>query len=284
VIYLQRLNKYPMELSKMVTLKINIVGIAVCYFKESDNLFKVLFPFDTNHRVKLRAGNIYMELGSPNCRVSVTNAETKSEFPNFGGFLDITSPGKTHESVKTVEEWEKHGVLLGVTGAKFSELASTFCRFGLNDKRTGARALREMVIGYSGQLELKGSDIVMNVSSGSSTFPIRISADTEIVFDNSCLTCPGENQSADFDMIYSVLEDKQDATKQFFLARHPDDMPKPSPGGTQGDMRISALQPGEQVETIPSIGRIGHVDNNPLRATAGLPCNIVVATNPEGLP
>jgi hypothetical protein len=258
---------------------VQIKGIGIWYYR-NDGKFRVFFPFDLNHNVRLSInGEQAIPLAHPNQRVNivVTNPMAAPD-PDMSALMDITEKDKAHVEVKAFIDQVNlapahRGVLLVMDKGKYSQAYPTKCRWGLRQKN-GNKELEPREITYSGQLDLEGTDIRFE-------FVPPIAAPTihdgdRIVFDNECAP-QNADESADFQMIYSILFDKHSPGTEFAIRRHPDDEP------TLWTLLLDWLRRIVGGDTS-SEGKAKMFNNNPVRFQKGLPCNNLKASASDDLP
>ena len=266
----------------MATMTITIKGIAICYYHYTTRTWKVLFPFNGDHTVKIsESGSAGISLGFLKGEIKIThniNASTASLPPTtpdrFCDFLNITDKDHCHEKIRLTSNWDDHGVLMTVGNASFSIDELSRSHYLLRDEK-GIVTRQPSIVGHSAKLILSADSIMVDAldGDGNPVFPAPFERDCDILIDNTCpAQCAHVGNLADFDMIYNVIEDASDRTRRFKLEREPGDGPN----------WLSRI-----INFIRSI--IGLIfswhptDNNPAPGEEGLPCNIVVASDPGGL-
>lgn len=253
----------------MIRARINILGIAICYYDSAADVHKVLFPFNDEHIVRFKIdGEIERPLAEEGRQV-VINAtpQDNSSQLDVGNFIDITGNGAHSGGVEVLSDWPERGLLLTINNASFRKDADTKCRYGLHEANGTPSSFG--IIGYSGHYQVEG-EMGIEIDISGSKVPIygnRIPLQTgsTVTFDNTCRSnCTGNatnDQDADFKMIYSVVSDKDDPGRYLHLDRHPSEKPQ-----TTKDFEM------------------GVKNNNPELRQPGLPCNILVASDEKGLP
>lgn len=241
------------------TILIN--GIALFYHK-GDGLWKVLFPFDKCHTVKLLTpdNGTGVSLGTgegSQVRIKATGAASKFDIdPNFADFLDLTSDNAHSSGVKLKDDANPF-VLLTIESAKVSVGTHTLCRFQLFDANENVGLTPFRRIAYSGKAEIDSEKIEIEINGN-----VEHSFEHDnivIAFDNLCPTEDPKNPVSDLILLYDVIEDASGSGKEFTVDRHPDE------------------KPGAALVTGPILGLLGPVDNNPAVFLPGLPCNVFKA-------
>ncbi|HVE55343.1 MAG TPA: hypothetical protein VNB22_00845 [Pyrinomonadaceae bacterium] len=261
----------------MVTVRIIIRGIALAYFKQGQDIWKVLFPFDDCHLVKFKLSE--NEAGVPlagtgrQIRIRAENPTSAFEIgDNFGEFLDITSKHSHQNGIKPKGSLADKSVLLSIENAKFSVFEFTRCRFQLMDDENVT--IPPKVIGYSGKAEITGEKVIVE-AEGVSGFPKTFDQDGLIIFDNICprnleeqigpdgeIHMLAEDQPSDFEKLYEIVEDASEPDKKFVVDRDP----------TQKPGAVEAVFTGFSFQ------------DNVVEGEPGLPCNIFVASVADSLP
>ena len=247
----------------MATVTITIKGIAIVYSTAPN--WKVLFPFNADHRVVLSGCGIHRtELGFGQQVVSIgSTGSPSSDLPpgqphdGFGTFINVTDPAHCHTEIRTLNGWKNNGVLLTVANGSFKKLANTKSHYLLIDDNNN-ETRPSAFIGLSGQLTLSGDAISLD-ARGHVNFSQSFNTNCTLGFDNECPGLIGDDD-ADFKMIYDVIEDALVPGRKFKLERELGDKPL-------------TIEGGEKV-----------FDTDPKPGYEGLPCNILVASNPNGLP
>lgn len=250
----------------MANVTIFIKGIAMFYHK-GDGLWKVLFPFDECHTVKLITPNNgngdSLGIGAgATVRIKTINPTSKFDIdPNFDTFLDLTSENAHKEGVKLKTNNANPFVLLTIENAKVSVGESTRCRFQLQEGNTGLTPFTH--IAYSAKATIESEKIEIEV--GGSVVD-DFDQTVIIVFDNLCPTENPNNPVSDLILLYDVIEDSSGNGNEFTIDRHPEE------------------KPGAALITDPILSAMGINDNNVLPFAPGLPCNVVKAGKSNDLP
>ncbi len=262
----------------MATMTITIKGIAIIY--NQGQYWKALFPFGGGHTVRIsEAQGPATPLGFPNNTVDVTrivNATYATVPPgredHFHDYLDITDKNCSHETIRLLPTWANNAVLLSVGNAQFCSADMTKSHYLLRDDTTAKAITRQpAIIGSTAKLTVSGDSIKITTkdSSNNDVFRDPFITDVEIVIDNTCpQNCSHTSGDADFEMIYSVIED----------ARHPCryKLEREAGDGPSFWRRL--------IDKLTGSGSMVVFDNNPDPGYEGLPCNVVVASDPSGLP
>jgi hypothetical protein len=248
----------------MASVNIMVKGIAMNYRKD-DGLWHILFPWGDCHNVKFKESeqDPGIALAGENVRIKITTEGAVSQFnagDNFNNFIDLTAEYSHSDGIKAKDGWEEKAVLMTVENAKFSVDRSTNIRhfMFLDDKVT----LGPQEIGYDGKMEIEADKVIVEVE-GHGEFPKTFSKDCTLIFDNDCGVFDAR-KSADFAMLYDVVEDINKPGEQFEMAKVTDEM--------KGSYAAGTVLSEEQVVTVrDSLAR-------------GLPCHMVRVSKTDGLP
>lgn len=269
----------------MKTFTIIIQGIALGYLK--DNVWKVLFPFNDDHKVRLkfdnvRADDIAGRLGIPLAgrntmiRISVRNPGIAKavEGGKFNNFLDITNPDEAHTDVKVKSDdlSQLDAALLTIENAEFSTRDETTHSFRFV-RRAGSPAAPSNApfrkIGNFGEAKLTGDELTIEVTGDGAFAPFNMTftEDTTLILDNDC---PKQTEAdGDSVMLYNILEDIADPRVQFKLEKEVAAGASAGAGGTS------------TTGTTGTTGSSPQPDNSD---PEGLPCNMFRASRVGGLP
>jgi hypothetical protein len=259
----------------MASLKIKLCGIGICY--EKDDCWNVLFPVNQDHRLFFcfdAFKGIKVPLDTPG-RVFeiVADSGPSPASGSLNKLIDLTekqsgknNPGLHTNGIKRQEHWRDYGVLLRVRGGIFHQGDTMFSRYMLTKNGKDHRPAEHF--GYSAEIILPGRAGFLMTWSGRGALPIA--GTSQINFDNTCPNCPTDDDDADFSMVYKVIEDV-DGHTEFKLKRHPDDAPHPK-------LVNKLLGP------LSSFGPVLGILTNPRVGDAGLPCNLVGASDSTSLP
>lgn len=238
----------------MATLvKIIIKGVAICYKK--NNLWKVLFPFDDCHTVKLNYEHgaekgFLGNFGRTKCKIEVTTNQTLVPPSSSGQFdeeiLNLTSdssnntgktfPYITHQAVKAKEGWNTRGVLLTMQNTNldvndslkedFSDSLQGYDIY-LTDKNTDKRidfnqAGIEIAHSIEGKIGLDGENIITVKVDNTEIFTTVPGGTYIFTFNNDCEGKPKPPKTNDMEMFYEVIEDANpQANRKFVIEGRP---------------------------------------------------------------
>lgn len=250
----------------MKTFTIIIEGIALSYLK--GDLWKVLFPFDNDHTVRLRLQNggegtdgISLGMRDVKINISVKNPGIRRSFEggDYQDFIDLTNPLEAHTKLKTKYDLsELDAVLLSIKNAEFSAHNHTDKKFRLK-KKSGAASTTTTTttpppfrkIGDHGKAILTGDELRIDVTGPDTFTPFTmvLNESATVVIDNDC-----EKELSvitdDTSMLYKIVEDINDPTLKFGLEK------------------AAAASPG----------------GDPDGTATGLPCNMYRVSDPGGMP
>jgi hypothetical protein len=256
----------------MASLKIKLCGIGICY--EKDDCWNVLFPVNQDHQLFFcfdALKPIKIPLAKPGRIIEI--AADRGATPTGGGLnhlIDLSeqasgaeNPGLHTNGIRLRDDWHDHGVLLKIRGGVLHQDDKMRSRYLLTKDGYNHRPAENF--GYSAEITLPGLAFFSMTSSDGGSLPIV--GTSRVNFDNSCPNCPATDDDADFSMVYNVIEDAVDRNAQFKLKRHPDDAP-------QTTLTNSSLK---QLSSFGSVLEI--LTNDPAPGIAGLPCNLVGASD-----
>jgi hypothetical protein len=273
----------------MSKFTIIIRGIAASYMK--DDAWKVLFPFDNCHSVKLKVGDIGI-LGADGTNistdptggivlgqrgvsidVSVTDPVTRTaEGDDYNDFLDLTGEG-VHEALMPKSRMDKmDAVMLTMGNAEFSVLDHVAEPYRLvSEDITTESTTSYQKIGNCGVASIEGSELkvrVVGLEAGS--FSMSFTEDVTIAFDNECYDQTAIS-SGDLEMLYAVIRDADEESRKFKM--EVEEVAQPAMAGA-GSSTVSVAG-GVPVPEDPLM------DPGP---TGGLPCNKFRISKPGDLP
>lgn len=245
----------------MAKITVDIKGIAMIYHK-GDGIWKILFPFDGCHTVKfsssLDAGEISLA-GQSHVRVITENPLSRFGIgSNYDAFLDMTADYMHEDGVKAKSDWQQKGVLLAIENAVFSVDEMTKSKYRVTEE--GKTKKDFAYIGYSGKAEIESEKVTVEVP-GLAGFPRVFDEDCRLVFDNDCRQFD-LRETSDFQMFYSLIEDRINPGRQFT---------------TERDAVVQSEE--SQSSTFPPME-----DTNPAPDEEGLPCHQVIIGDPPLLP
>lgn len=259
----------------MPTLTIIVKGIGICYRK--DPYWKILFPFDRHHKLKLEiVGHNTLTLGIPQETISIEAMGATSTFgennSDFDRFINITGNNGHSRGIRPLIGGNSRYALLTIKDGVFFQDEPTKCSYSLIKKQDSVvpPGTAYAVVGYSARIEVTGEkfSIAAQHIPGS---PIQISSDSTIKLDNTCEKCNPDGD-ADFELIYNMVEDVDDPDREFTIVRDPKDDASPL------------------TKIISAIAKILHepivfeVSDNPESGKIGMPCNLVVSGDSTNLP
>jgi hypothetical protein len=252
------------------TLTIVTSGIGLVF--RDKTAWKMIMPFDEKDnpekghsvRLKLAESDPGIALKGEFRKVIITatnnngGAIGKPETgDDFSRFFNING-SKAHENgVALIKDWDKYAVLFTIKGAKIHLDKPTQSRFTLVNKKTHADVKPLGEIGFSAAIKIRADNIKIDVPGWpvAGVFPKEFHRDDTIFIDNDCHECPNRNNS-DFEMLYDhVMRDAVDKDLMFQIE----------------------LDPKVKKDASPADLADKH---NPPPNRAGLPCNVVYASEP----
>lgn len=276
----------------MVRATIRVEGMAIVYYDSTNKKFRVLFPFDSDHdhSVMIRTNlNPERPLAAAKRRVEMIATPIQASTPpdNFHEFLDITANYAHDIGVEKITNWDQSAVLLTIPNAEFFRSGMTNCQYGLYEGNT--TKLVPKYIGYNGIFTIEAErEIVMDISGREVpgyVSPVQITNGMNVYFNNTCGNCPTTDQDSDFRMIYQVLRETGAPNRRLKMDRLGSEKP---PRGVQKGL-LSRTSLIRLLELLAKL--LGgwmpfplEILNNPGVQQEGLPCNIVVASDSDGLP
>jgi hypothetical protein len=264
----------------MPKLTINLKGVGICYYMAP--FFKVLFPFNPDHRIKFA----FKPMGQPTeielakekrtVRIEASKADPFFTPPVFSEYIDLTKHVEAHDEIEKVLDWDKNGILLTINDGQFAPSSLSDCRYGL-ELKGGSETKRPVKIRFEGTVIIDDPRISIVIDPPLTGFPdpIIYDRDGEITFDNTCPKCPTKDDSFDFNLIYSVIKDTT-TTRQFAMKRYFWD----KPFFLAKLLEVVVWGLSSKKKALFGMSPL----TNPPRFAVGLPCNINVATKPEKLP
>jgi hypothetical protein len=271
-------------------------GIAASYRK--DDVWKLLFPFNECHQVRLQIGDVSVANNSNNkgndsglplgqkgvkIEVSVTDPQTETcEGENYNDFLDLTGEGMHKELAAKFPMDEMNAVLMSIGNAKFSVLDYLDHRCRLVNQTNAEAVTPFQKIGNCGIAEIEGGELTIRVTGLSGgPFSMVFSEDATIAFDNECYENPA-SQKGDLEMLYDILHDTYKDAVRFQIeveqVTKPETVAVGANGG--GPATVSA-----GVTANPGLSPENPAPTNPaFEGGEGLPCNKYRISNPRTLP
>jgi hypothetical protein len=206
----------------MAKLNIIIRGIALSYHK-GDGIWKILFPFDENHQIRFKGSpsDAGISLAQANRNIKITAENPVSTFEigsDYENFLDLTADYSHKNGVVLKPDWRNKAVLMTIANAKLSVDEYTEKEHMLI--KDGLITLEPTLIAYSGVAQIIGEKIIVEVSNHPD-FPKVFENDQTLIFDNDCAH-GADRIGSDFDLVYQILRDKQEAEQQFTVCKVPD--------------------------------------------------------------
>jgi hypothetical protein len=281
----------------MAKITILIEGIGLIY--EKADKWKVLFPFDSQHRVKFmwRVGvqdNIEllaMEDGEINISVKYPENNHTVDTTIFNSFFNIKD---VHENgLATKSDWNERGVLLSIPNATMSRRDETKSKFIVTKKGKKIKDLGS--IGYNAKAEIdlkEGGSLTVEAKNADGVFFSRTFSgqDLTIMFDNDCPTGLA-TEITDFAMLYSILEDiptnPQDPKRRFSIERHPDSKPKllfEINADSKLKLTTKSLSEFSSLAEKFLINPRQFLNTNLKMGEVGVPCHMVISDKTEKLP
>ena len=264
-------------------------GIAASYLKKDaaqNDVWKVLFPVNDCHNLKLRVGrddentdhDSGIVLGQMGVRIdiSVTNplTATATKGGDYDDFLDLTGAG-LHSALKTKFPLdEMKAVLMSIENAEFSAEDHHPDAFKFVNGNGVDVTAPFQPIGNCGKAVVEGGELTLRVTGlGSGNFSMVFSEDTVITFDNDCYKATTKT-AGDLEMLYDILRDAEDPGKKFSLKN----MTFLSQRAVVG---VGANGGGPNVNTVTTTNVTSAAPENSFE---GLPCNKFRISVPRTLP
>lgn len=261
----------------MAKITILIEGIGLIYQKESK--WKVLFPFDSQHRVKFvwKEGgrNNIQPLAMEGCRINIAvDTPASSHTVNSNVFTEFFNITTVHENgVKVKSFWNDLGVLLTIPNSTLSRKDPTNSTFIVTKRGRKIRDLGQ--IGYSAKAEIElgeGGRLTVEAKDAAGvTFFSKVFADQDftIKFDNNCPN-GAPTEITDFEMLYNILEDIPPAStpkRKFSIERYP----KPNLESSSDFVNLITI----------ALKNLFEILNTNLSANEeGVPCHMVISGDP----
>ncbi|HEV7646434.1 MAG TPA: hypothetical protein VGO50_21045 [Pyrinomonadaceae bacterium] len=271
-------------------------GIAASYRK--DDNWKLLFPFNECHQVRLQLGGVIAANNSDNngndggiplgqrgvkIEISVTDPQTKTcEGDNYCDFVDLTAEGVHGAMSARFPMDEMNAVLMSIGNAKFSALDHLSRRYRLVDQSCSEAVTPFQDIGNSGKAEIEGGELTIRVTGLSDgSFSMVFSDDATIVFDNDCYEQP-MSKKGDLEMLYDIISDADKDSVRFRLEAEPVEIAEPATAGANGGAAAAVSAAGSAGAGLDSVD--APLRNPALDGGEGLPCNKFRISNPRSLP
>jgi len=244
-------------------------GVGACYIK--DDAWKILFPFDTCHTVKLGFGvngeepDTGTSFGGKGVRidVSVTDPLTRTaKGSDFDNFLDLTGSG-AHADITTKGELEDmNAVLVSLGNAVLGVKEHTPESFRLIDRdETRVTSTTFQKTGDSGQIFIEGGVLTIQVTGLGTSHTLTFSEDTTIIIDNDCLEAPANIEFGDMDMLYDILADGVEEDRKLKMEKE-----KAPASATTLPQSVGVAMNG----TVSEVAVLSPLES----PTSGLPCNM----------
>ncbi|HEY0428336.1 MAG TPA: hypothetical protein VGC76_11180 [Pyrinomonadaceae bacterium] len=215
-----------------------IKGVAICYKK--DNLWKILFPFDDCHSVKLsyKTGTREVFLGHfGQAKGKIEIITNQAAFPpqSSGEFdhevVNLTDAGVTHQSIVPKSGWDSKGILLTIQNANFDvknrledfpEAIAGLDIF-LTDRNVDKKFGENEHIAHSveAKIQLSENEFVKVNIGRTELFTTEPGNTYNLIFDNDCdkpLKAPKRN---DMEMFYELIEEPNDRSRKFVVEGRP---------------------------------------------------------------
>ncbi len=272
-------------------------GIAASYIK--DDVWKLLFPFNECHQVRLQLGSTEaanntdtgndggIPLGQKGVNIEITVSDPQSktaEGANYQDFMDLTCKG-AHEALTTKSQLaDMNAVLMTIPYAEFSVLDYLDRGYRFVDQDGEALSSSYQKIGNSGKAEIVGGELTIRVTGlAGGSFSVVFSEDATIVFDNDCYE-QTLSKKGDLEMLYDILSDAGQNSIKFTLEAEPKKAVAGSngvsasvstvAGGMSAELSASATNPETPVMRNPAL----------FGGEEGLPCNKYRISKPGDLP
>lgn len=255
--------------------KVTIITEGVGLFYLKDGFWKVIFPFDENcHQVKFsfkKAGEEENEsepivLAKPKRTIQIeavnpTPASVAREGADIDDFLDLTANYSHANGIKLKDDWQEKAVFLLIPNAKFSvdKLTENVFLLAENDE---TKLIRKFANSGAAEIELedKGNISIRN-EENEEIFVSEPGFDYTLTFNNDCDKVDPAESTGDFEMVYNVIEDKENSARRFEERQY------------LGAMSMKKNKEMVFINVSP-----------PSTTNRGLPCHKVRISNTEGLP
>lgn len=292
----------------MAKVTILIEGIGLIYQKTfeanpENNRWKVLFPFDRQHRVKFiwrQEGHtnsvpLASENGKINIIVKNPDQSNHAEGTDFDKFLDINSVHT--RGIKEKDDGKDSRVLLTIPNAKLSCDNITDSKFFITKNgATHTVATFPKQIGYSASAEINlgesGSVTVEAKNANDDTIFSKLFSgqDFTLKFDNNCLFGP-PTEITDFEMLYDIIQDVDDTTgnprKKFSVER----VEKAKSVGKVEIEKTDSLGFKDSLNKILSgdilkeiLSKLGILNTDLEPFVEGVPCHMATSSDSSKLP
>lgn len=258
--------------------KVTIItkGIGLFYLK--DEIWKIMFPFDADfssdascHRVEFsfrkdgEADSEPVILANPNRSI---NIEVKNAAPssvaaagsNIDDFLDLTANYAHSGGVKLKPDWNEKAVFISIPNAKFSVDELTEDEFILSEnnqpkmiKKIGNTGMAEIELEADGNISVKNEN-------DEEVFTSEPGFDYFLTFDNDCEKEKLLESTGDFEMVYNIVEDKDNPNRKFEVSQY---------------LGTMAMKKNNEIIFM---------NKSILSTVRGLPCHKVLISNTDGLP
>jgi hypothetical protein len=211
------------EEEKMAKVNIIIRGVALCYQKSG--VWKVMFPFDQCHQVKLiqqTSDETQVPLGTladANNTIEIqTQGATSSTGTDssFNQIFDLTGSNAHSSGVKPIISWQTGGVLLTIPNAVFHLHGAYQVDFILSGNGSEINVGK---IGHSSiaKIDLAQTGSISVISGGSEVFSHNGDTPCTLIFDNDCPPVHTDTGLGDFNMFYDIIEDSANSSRTFEL-------------------------------------------------------------------
>ncbi len=224
------------------TFNVFIEGVAASY--NIDSVWKILFPLDDCHILRLRTDtnhpseNFGLPMGKKGFRMDISVTNPVSDFKvtkSYEKFVDLT--GSTAHSggvkLKDIGLSRLKATLVSIENGEFSSAKDTTRKFRLLDKAGAAVTNTFETIGEHGKVTLMGDELKIRVKGPGADFSIVFPESADIFLDNDCEN-KSTNDIGDLEMLYTLIEDKVAPGIVKFRLESEIDL-TPDPTGTSGD-------------------------------------------------
>lgn len=286
---------------KKAEINIRIRGLALAYnFPDADvNRWRVLFPFDACHSIKLSCGEAGKDLtflghfGTPGMRLHVKHsgapkAGTATE--DFESVFDMTS-GTTHDDgLEMKTGWNDLGLLLTLDNAKLSvwhfldeffrpnRLVVSLTR-GEEEQPVNGR----IAYSFRAAIDLAEDAVIDVLAHDRSVFRTQPGVSYDLLIDNECIQMPepvadgkfAQMEKGDMQMYYKLLADPKDEKKQFEVTG------QATPGAESPALPFNEVL--EKFLAMDSTPSLSLMTTDFFRTGEGKPCMTGRISNPANL-
>lgn len=270
----------------MAKIIILIEGVGLIYEKNdgenpSENHWKILFPFNNQHRVNFiwkqegHVNNEPLALEGGEINISVENATSEHAVGDmYDRFFDVKS---VHTNgVKLKPNWEKSGIFLSIPNARLSCVKETLSTFIITEQGVQIPNNQATSIGYSATAEIvldANGSVKVEATKDNKPYFLKTFAgqDLTIKFDNDCPSSP-PTEITDFENVYNVIEDAMSSERRFSLERVEKTPLKKSDSMPLNDILKNALNNASSNSST--------FETNLAPFEEGVPCHLVKSSEP----